>query len=144
MVEAVVKSARRLYLASAHASEDAEQEALFRWLELARWRGVPLVSWYWHTPNGGSRNVVEAMKLKRMGVKRGVPDVFGAIAVGGYHGHFVEMKAHGGTVEKAQRELHELLRAGGYRVDVCFGWDEGRTAIERYVGRAGAVQERGA
>ena len=77
-----------------------------------------------------------------MGVKAGVPDVTIAIAAGGFHGLYVEMKAIGGRLSPEQRDLHELLRAQGYRVDVCFGWHEATRAIERYLGRGGVVEER--
>jgi hypothetical protein len=124
-------------------SEDVEQAHLFDWLRLTRWRGWPLADWYWAVPNGGSRHLLEAVKLKRMGTKPGVPDIFGAIPAGDYHGHFIEMKARDGRVRPEQRDLHEQLRSAGYRVDVCFGWDEARLAVERYVGRGGSVvQER--
>lgn len=130
-------------LASGHSSEDAEQISLFEWLALTRWRGEPLARWYFAIPNGGFRHALEAMRLKRMGVKAGVHDVFGAIAASGYHGHFVELKAHGGSVRPEQRDFAELVRGEGFRVDVCFGWYEAKTAIERYLGPASALQERG-
>lgn len=126
-----------------HANEDAEQKALFDWMHLARWQGRQLVEFAWHCPNGGARNTSEAAKLKRMGVKPGVPDVSVAIAAGLYHGLYIEMKAVGGRVTAEQTDVHKMLRDQGYRVDVCFGWVEAVKAIERYLGLAGTLQERG-
>lgn len=134
---------RRFPLVLERTSEDVEQAHLFDWLRITRWRNQPLVAWYYHCPNGGSRHPIEAAKLKRMGVKPGVPDVFGAVPANGYHGHFVEMKARGGRVRPEQLAMHEQLRADGYRVDVCFGWEEGVRAVERYLGKAGTLNERG-
>lgn len=47
--------------------EDHEHAIVAHWLDLRN------LLW-WHTPNGGSRNRIEAAKLRRMGVKPGVPD----------------------------------------------------------------------
>lgn len=133
----------RAYFSPPRTPEDAEQIALFEWLAITRWRGQPLTRWYYHVANGGTRHVLEAMKLKRMGLKAGVPDIVGVIAASGYHGHYVELKAQGGSVRPEQRAWHELLREEGYRVDVAFGWYEGSKAIERYLGKSSPVQERG-
>lgn len=40
---------------------------------VANWLNAKRLFWL-HVPNGGSRNVVEAAKLKRMGVRPGCPD----------------------------------------------------------------------
>ena len=40
---------------------------------VALWLDVHGIVWF-HPPNGGSRHVAEAVKMKRMGVKAGVPD----------------------------------------------------------------------
>lgn len=48
------------------ASEDQEQTALAQYLDMR----FGEYGWF-HPPNGGSRNVIEASKLKRMGVKKG-------------------------------------------------------------------------
>jgi hypothetical protein len=34
---------------------------------------------FWHTPNGGKRNIKAAVKLKAMGTRRGVPDLIFAL-----------------------------------------------------------------
>jgi hypothetical protein len=123
-------------------TEDVEQASFFDWLRVTRWQGRSLSTWYFHVPNGGSRHLLEAVKLKRMGVKAGVFDVCGLIAIPPYHGHLVEMKAVGGRLSDAQREFHELATEAGYRADVCFGWHEAARAVERYLGKAGTVVER--
>ena len=56
-------------------SEAQEQKALFRWAELAK-GGHPELGLMYATPNGGSRNPIEARHLKEQGVKPGVPDIF--------------------------------------------------------------------
>lgn len=87
-----------------------------------------------HIPNGGSRNKIEAAKLKRQGVRAGVPDIFLPAARGGYHGLFIELKRQtGGKVSREQEEMIKALRAQGYRAEVCRGWDEARETIQRYL-----------
>ena len=74
-------------------------------------RGMPGVMW-WHTPNGGYRNKSEAMLLKAMGVKAGVPD-FLLFSAGRLHG--LEIKAQGGRASPEQLAfIAELDRAGAY------------------------------
>ena len=122
--------------------EDVEQANLFRWLRLTRWQGRVLSDYALHVPNGGRRSLIEAARFKQLGVKPGVPDVFLPIACGGYHGLWIEMKAIGGRLSEAQLEVIAMLRSQGYRVEVCYGWDAARAAVERYLGPTSAVVER--
>ena len=123
--------------------EEAEQASLFRWFGLTRWQGRTLSDFAIHVPNEGKRSVIAGWRLKRVGLKPGTPDVLLPIAAGGYHGLWIEMKAVGGRLTEAQQEVIAMLRGQGYRVDVCFGWDEARTAVERYLGSTATLQERG-
>ena len=86
-----------------------------------------------HIPNGGSRNKREAKNLKRQGVKAGVPDLCIPVAKGGFHGLYIEMKAEGGKPTEKQLEWIELLNANGYRAVICFGFDEAKETIDRYM-----------
>ena len=83
--------------------EDFEQELVIRWSigQIDAWPELALLH---HIPNGGKRGKAEAAKLKRMGVKPGVPDLHLPIARGGFHGLYVEMKRlDGGRVSSEQR-----------------------------------------
>jgi len=108
--------------------EDWEQERLANWLDS---RGV-----LWtHPPNGGMRNKVVAAKLKRQGVKSGVPDVliFTPIPKVGlmdkpYRGVAIELKrAKGGQVSESQGRWLDGLMECDWLVCVCHGH---REAIE--------------
>lgn len=86
----------------------------------------------WHTPNGGTRNVVEAMQLKRMGARPGVPDLFLAVPRGG-HGLFVEMKLPTGKESGNQIRMRELLVLQGYTVEVCHSANDAVLKIREYL-----------
>lgn len=87
----------------------------------------------WHTPNGGKRNIREAIAFKRMGVKSGVPDIQVAIPSNGCHGLFIEFKSKGGSVTQIQKNMHDKLKDAGYRVEVVYDWFEARIILSEYI-----------
>ena len=66
-------------------TEAEEQIALFEWAALQSGR-FPELALLYHVPNGGSRNKIEAARLRAQGVKSGVPDLCLPVARGGNHG----------------------------------------------------------
>ena len=85
-------------------------------------------------PNGGQRNIITAKKLKNEGVRAGIPDLFLAVARGGFHGLFIEMKkADGGRLSKDQKSVSESLTAQGFAWALCHGWEDAKKCIERYL-----------
>lgn len=72
-------------------SEDTEQINVVSWADWNMKR-YPELKWLFHVPNGGSRNRMEAVKFKQMGVKAGVSDLCLPYPKGIYHGLFIEMK----------------------------------------------------
>lgn len=107
--------------------ERDEQIALFQW---AGYKGIDLL---FHIPNGGSRNTIEAVNLKRQGVKAGVPDIFLPIARKGFHGLFIELKWGRGTVSDNQHKWIKQLTEQGYFAVVCVGWEQAKDVIEGYL-----------
>lgn len=113
--------------------EAVEQEALMDWAYRAsgKWPELGLL---FHVPNGGSRNEIEAMRLKRQGVKAGVPDLCLPVARAGYHGLYIELKRQqGGHVSVNQKAWLNALTDQGYRAVVCCGWEAAKDEIERYL-----------
>ena len=87
-----------------------------------------------HIPNEGKRSVAYAMKLKKMGVKPGVPDIFLPVPMCGSHGLFIEMKrAQGGRLSHEQSEYLKALRDFGYQAVVCNGFDSAIGIIDNYM-----------
>lgn len=113
--------------------EEQEQAVLMRWAALEKGK-YPELELLVHIPNGGSRHKLEAANLKRCGVKAGFPDLMLPVARHGYHGLFIEMKRVGGEKPRASQLIwHENLVRQGYEVVVCYGWDDARKVLERYL-----------
>lgn len=143
---------------AAVGTEDAEQQALIMWANMAAYAGIeaaeddasyyskpiiknPIVelSLLFAIPNGGLRNPVTANRLKATGVKRGVPDLFlpvpSIINNAIISGLFIEMKKwKGGVVSEYQKNWQKELIKKGYCVKICHGWVEARNEIVVYLG----------
>lgn len=110
-------------------TEEEEQIAFVQWL---RANNIP----HFHCPNevGGRTKSLKlrAIKMKKMGVSKGVPDLLIFIPITGvtgeidsYQGCAIEMKRRKGSkVTKEQREWLEILQASGVMCAVCHGADE--------------------
>lgn len=110
--------------------EDAEHEAFVRWFELC-YPQIELI----HVANGELRDsnrqraLMRGAKLKRMGVKKGVwdlfmPDVF----------LWVEMKRQkGGSLSSEQKIFREKREKAGYKCLVAKGWQDGKEQVEQYL-----------
>ncbi len=117
---------------SGAGSESHEQRTLVAWWQAVRrqWPGAVLFA----IPNGGARSAVTGARLRAEGVVAGIPDLFLAAPRGSSHGLFIEMKrAHGGSVDKAQKAAMALLESQGYECAVCRGFEAARGRIEAYM-----------
>tara|TARA_R110000824_G_scaffold11811_5_gene51966 strand:+ start:1600 stop:2019 length:420 start_codon:yes stop_codon:yes gene_type:complete len=114
------------------ASEQQHQEWLAKWLDA---KGLC----WWHTPNEGKRNIRVGAKLKRAGMKSGVPDVIivsKAPDAPWARGVAIELKKPKGKGAKgrltpAQRTWLCRLEEEGWAVTVAFGWQEAVDWLER-------------
>ena len=123
-------------LASA-GTEAAHQTALFCWAALPEQQSkYPQLKWMFHIPNGGTRNKIEAGRLKAQGVKRGVPDIFLPVPhkVLNYAGLFIEMKVGKNKPSPEQDHYITALKYNGYGVALCYSWQDAAKAIEWYLG----------
>lgn len=114
--------------------EAQEQTWLFEWVNdmiNLKWPELELM---YAIPNGGSRNKIEAANLKKQGVNPGIPDVCLPVARGGYHGLYIEMKRRlYGELSEEQKKKIPKLRAQGYRVEVCEGFQKAADVVEAYM-----------
>lgn len=75
-------------------------------------------------PNGGKRSAITASILKDEGVLAGMPDLIIPCARKGYNGLFIEMKYGKNRLSANQVEVIEKLKQEGYKVEVCYTFDE--------------------
>ena len=133
-------------------SEHTEQVALFNWCKMMEGRH-PQLALIFAIPNGGKRHIGTARKLKAEGVRSGVPDIFLAcprlphdpddLLVGDSlrvrfsdevkFGLFIELKVGKNKPTKNQLKWIEDLRAERYEVEVCYGFEEAKDAIIKYL-----------
>lgn len=118
---------RKKFRARTTATEDQIQSALNRHLAV-RLRSD--VVWF-HVPNGGYRNAIEAARFKGMGVKAGVPDCL-FFDRGRFYG--LELKTEErvtqpSAISPAQREMLAALTRAGGTVAVAYGIDHALMVI---------------
>jgi hypothetical protein len=116
-------------------SEDEEQATLFDWAARMQAR-YPELQLLHAIPNGGARHAAVGEKLKRTGVKRGVPDICLPVARHGCHGLYIELKRRElGRVSAEQAAWMDALVREGYHCALCCGWDAARDVIQRYLSK---------
>jgi len=112
-------------------SEHDTQAAFFEWASHQRFPGIELLH---ATPNGGARHPAVAAKLKKEGVKTGVPDVSWPVARGGFIGLAIEFKHGNGNPSKEQRERITALQKEGWCVALCWDWQAAARLLSGYAG----------
>lgn len=114
-------------------TEQQEQINLIKWTQQPSIRGVyPELALLFHIPNERP-DKVQAAILKKMGVKRGAPDLFLPVPSREYHGLFIEMKALSGRTSDDQIWWIEHLKANGYACSVCYGWKQATEVLTWYL-----------
>lgn len=113
-------------------SEASEQILLIQWCRFNEnmYPGLELIH---HIPNGGKRDKLEAIKLKKEGVKSGVPDLSLPVPKGKYNGLYIEMKYNGNKPTVKQKEWIKKLNEQGYYATVCDGFEEAKEMIINYM-----------
>lgn len=123
-------------------TEDEHQERLLRWAgETAAL--LPALLLLFHVPNGaattavttrdGRRVSLEGARMKRLGVRVGVPDLVLPVPRGPFSACFLELKRIGETVRPEQRAWIVNLRTNGNCADVRRGWRAARLFLLEYL-----------
>ena len=123
----------------ANMTEDQIQQAVIRWSRQANVRKMfPQLALLYHIPNERKCTPQQGARLKRMGVKSGVPDLHLPVARGVYHGLYLEMKTEKGRVSANQTWWLERLRENGCCCVVCRCWEDAAHLLVTYLteGRA--------
>ena len=109
------------------------QVAFFTWAQIMGNGERPALALAYHIPNGGARDAKTGARLKREGVKAGVPDIHLPVPRGGYASLYIELKKPGGKPRPNQLAWINQLRDAGNRVEVCDNLDDAIAATERYL-----------
>lgn len=107
-------------------SEFEIQTAIVDWLEANQFV-------YFAVPNGELRTKSTGAKLKRMGVKRGVPDLFICHTSKHSSGLFLEVKSKSGSLSVDQKFFKARLELNSYTVAAVKSLEQAIDCIARYV-----------
>lgn len=107
------------------------QSSCVSWFDLRYPKLSPLL---FAVPNGGSRNKLEAVNLKRQGVKAGVADLILLFPRGGHGALLIEMKYGKGRQRDTQKSWQRTAEAAGYRYVICRKLDEFMCEVKKYLG----------
>lgn len=117
-------------------TEEQEQAAVIEWRDLMVPQ-FPDLEDLIHIPNGGWRSKPEAVRLKRIGVKPGVSDLFLPAPVGKYHGLWIEMKRQqGGRLRPDQKDWLDRMNRKGYLALRADGAEEACEILYKYLTEA--------
>lgn len=108
------------------------QSSCVSWFDLQYPKLSPLL---FAVPNGGSRNKLEAVNLKRQGVKAGVADLILLFPRGGHGALLIEMKYGKGRQRDTQKSWQRTAEAAGYRYVICRTLDEFMCEVKKYLGK---------
>ena len=135
---AAPRKPKKLKLKEWLPSEEKEQERVFAWAAMMEGREPRLK--LLHASMAGILTTPQfGAKLKRLGRKKGTPDLF--LPVGHkleWCGLFIELKRKtGGVLSSEQQWWLDQLTLQGYRAIRCDGADEAIAAIKEYLGMEG-------
>ena len=126
--------------------ETHEQFAVMQWAGIQKMpNGIDRVGDYLIAiPNEGKRHPMVGHKMKRMGLKAGVSDLFLAYPVRTTHGLWIEMKKQKrhfdstsqaiNAVRPTQQEWIDRMNEVGFIAKVCYGSHEAIETIKIYLG----------
>lgn len=119
--------------------ETNEQAVVIKWAEANEYRWPELALLY-AIPNAGGlkggfkSNVIQVQRMRREGVKKGVPDLCLPVARGGWFGLYVEMKrAKGGKFTEEQIQWLAGLEDQNYAAWSATGADVAIALITDYL-----------
>jgi hypothetical protein len=117
--------------------EDDEQVALMKWARLNE-KKYPGLEWLFMIPNGTRlagtplQRQITGARLKKMGLKAGVSDLFLPTPKHGRHGLFIELKSKIGTPSDEQLSFGQHVLDSGYCFHICRGWEAAAEVIRAY------------
>ncbi|HHL2712979.1 TPA: VRR-NUC domain-containing protein, partial [Yersinia enterocolitica] len=116
-----------------HQAEMEEQATLIEWADKTVIDGICIGDYLIHIPNEGKRGPKAARDAKRLGLRKGVPDLFLALPSGGYAGLWIEMKALNGKPTPDQNHWLNKMNEIGYLATIEFSCVEAMKTITEYI-----------
>jgi hypothetical protein len=135
-------------------TEHGHQAALFCYFQINKDK-YPLTKWLFASANGFFSTSGQKGKEKAAGLKNGVPDICLPVAIQKtiprtsfadktvwtdyYHGLYIELKIpkrqteKNGGVADNQNEWLTFLSSQSYAVAICYGWEQARDCIIKYL-----------
>ena len=110
--------------------EDKLQISCIKWF---RYQYPGLMKMLFAVPNGGSRNAIEAHKLKMTGVTAGVSDLILLTPMHGYGALCIEMKVGKGKQSLTQHEWELESISAGNKYVICRSIDEFMCEVNQYL-----------
>lgn len=119
--------------------ESQEQEKVFSWINANKNKYYELALCH-ASLNGVKLSPGAAVKAKKQGMVKGVPDIFlpviesSDMTLHPYHGLFIEMKRKKDSkVSQEQTMFMAAVEDQGYMCKVCYGADEAIETIKKYL-----------
>ena len=112
------------------SNEGQLQSACIKWFRL---QYPKLKPYLFAVPNGGSRNKIEAVNLKRQGVLPGVADIIFLWPSGPLPFLCIEMKYGNGKQSKEQRQWQYYIENTGGKYVICNSLDSFMNEINTYL-----------
>tara|TARA_R110000851_G_scaffold51794_2_gene122678 strand:+ start:295 stop:639 length:345 start_codon:yes stop_codon:yes gene_type:complete len=108
-------------------SEDALQQLCYMWFHntYPNLRGL-----LFHVPNGGSRHVLEAVKMKKIGVVAGVADL---LFLWNGKCYCLELKTATGRQSKKQQDWQNLVQKNGMVYLIIRNVNEFQTSVKTII-----------
>lgn len=121
--------------------EESLQIAYVEWLDIqANLHPEKNLQFGFHCPNGEKRHIATARKLKRMGVRRGVPDIM-FLSQGSYYienikyvfkGLVIEFKSPKGKLSADQKLWLDFLKNSDFLTFTTSNLDHAMTLTSKY------------
>ncbi len=123
------------------------QKAFIKWIDMQPAPGMvgcKLGEWVYAVPNGVwiPGEMVTRMRIimtqRRLGMRKGAPDITIAFPLHNWHGCYIELKRDKDQIAPAQIKEEQVvwlerLRKVGYFVMMCVGLEEACDAVRRYI-----------
>jgi len=119
-------------LKNGEISEASIQASILEWASID-----PIIKKYRrfiiHFPNEGKRTRWYGAHLNRLGMRRGVSDIFIAVPRHGFGGAWIELKSKNGKLTDDQIKFIDDMKSQNYYTEVCRSFEEAQAKILAYL-----------